>query len=116
MDRADAARAADAIAVEVVYRPEGAPADLSLLSLPAGATVADALQASGALVRHGLVLDGLQVGVWCRVCTPQTMLRDRDRVEIYRELRVDPKEARRQRYKGAAVSSRPGSASGTQRR
>jgi uncharacterized protein len=35
-------------------------------------------------------------------------LRDRDRVEIYRPLLVDPKEARRQRYKGK--SRKPGPA------
>jgi len=39
------------------------------------------------------------VGIWGRLCTPEAALRDRDRVEIYRALAVDPKEARRQRYR-----------------
>jgi putative ubiquitin-RnfH superfamily antitoxin RatB of RatAB toxin-antitoxin module len=37
--------------------------------------------------------------VWGRVQPADTPLRDRDRVEVYRPLLVDPKEARRQRYK-----------------
>ena len=36
------------------------------------------------------------------------VLRDLDRVEIYRELTVDPKEARRLRYKGARAKRRAG--------
>jgi putative ubiquitin-RnfH superfamily antitoxin RatB of RatAB toxin-antitoxin module len=39
------------------------------------------------------------VGVWFKLREMATVLRDRDRVEIYRPLIVDPKEARRQRYK-----------------
>ena len=33
--------------------------------------------------------------------TPETVLRERDRVEVYRPLQVDPKEARRLRYRKA---------------
>ena len=43
----------------------------------------------------------LQVGVWGRKCDVTAVLRDRDRVELYRPLTVDPKEARRLRYKRA---------------
>jgi len=103
--------------VEVVYAPAPHVLDRVVLSLAPGATVADALQASGVLQRHGLRLDGLAVGVWGRACAPELLLRERDRVEIYRPLQVDPKEARRQRYKGkdkgkargraAAVSDSP---------
>ena len=96
MDRADSLR------VEVVYCPQGAPADVVALQLPRGSVLAEALTASQLLARHGLVMDGLKVGVWGRVREPQTPLRDRDRVEIYRGLRVDPKDARRQRYKRQA--------------
>ena len=52
-----------------------------------------------ALASHGLLVDGLRVGIWCRPCEPATPLRESDRVEIYRALTVDPKEARRLRYK-----------------
>lgn len=84
--------------VEVVYCPRPGSADRVTVTLPAGATVADALHASGLLARHGLASEGLQLGVWCRASDAETPLRDRDRVEVYRPLQVDPKEARRQRY------------------
>ena len=90
------------IAVEVVYCPAPHVIDLVSLSLPPGATAADALRASGVLQRHALQEDGLTLGLWGRACTPNQPLRERDRVEIYRPLQVDPKEARRQRYKGKA--------------
>ena len=38
-------------------------------------------------------------GVWGRVQPLDHVLRDGDRVELYRPLTVDPKEARRLRYK-----------------
>jgi putative ubiquitin-RnfH superfamily antitoxin RatB of RatAB toxin-antitoxin module len=38
------------------------------------------------------------VGIWGRKATRDQLLRDRDRVEIYRPLRVDPKVARRERF------------------
>lgn len=63
------------------------------LQLPEGASVTDALRASG------LAVDEAPVGIWGRVQPAETLLRDRDRVEIYRPLKVDPKEARRLRYK-----------------
>lgn len=90
---------ADALQVEVVYCPGTGRIDRTELSLAPGSTVADALQASGVLARHGLDAASVDVGVWCRVAPPDTALRDRDRVEIYRPLLVDPKEARRLRYK-----------------
>src|SRR5512137_1413496 len=89
----------DALRVEVVYCPQPGVDDRVALQLPDGATLADALQASGVLARHGLALDGLRLGVWCKTRELATPLRDRDRVEIYRPLTVDPKEARRLRYK-----------------
>lgn len=90
------------LTVDVVFAAAPHAVDLTTLQLPPGATVAEALQASGLLRRRGLVLDALDVGVWGRACSLQLALRDRDRVEVYRPLRVDPKEARRQRYKGKA--------------
>lgn len=91
--------AAESIAVEVVYLPRPRETDRSELRLPVGAQVRDALRASGVLERHGLVEDGLSVGIWCRASTLTAPLRDQDRVEVYRPLQVDPKEARRQRYR-----------------
>jgi uncharacterized protein len=92
MDRAE-------LRVEVVYCPEPGVNDLSVLHLAQGATVADALHASGVLQRHALVADELKLGVWSKPREASSLLRHRDRVEVYRPLTVDPKEARRLRYK-----------------
>ena len=45
-------------------------------------------------------VDALQTGVWGRKLAPDHVLRDGDRVELYRPLKVDPKLARRERFKG----------------
>jgi len=91
---------AERLRVEVVYCPRPGQTDRVQLELAVGATLADALRASGMLERHGLVPDSVRAGIWCRVREGDAPLRDLDRVEIYRPLQVDPKEARRQRYKG----------------
>jgi uncharacterized protein len=63
--------------------------------------VADALARSGLFEAHPeLKAQALSVGVWGATRTLADVLRDRDRVEVYRPLRVDPKEARRQRHRG----------------
>lgn len=85
--------------IEVVYCPQPGQTDTARLALPPSATVAMALLGSGLLARHGLALDAVQTGVWGRVQALDAALRDGDRVEIYRPLTVDPKEARRLRYK-----------------
>ncbi len=85
--------------IEVVYCPGPGVNDLCALQMAEGATVADALQASGLLQRQGLKPEGLRLGVWGKAREADSQLRDRDRVEIYRPLTVDPKEARRLRYK-----------------
>ncbi len=85
--------------VEVVYCPKPGVNDHTRLQLAAGATVAEAVQASGVLQRHALALEGLKLGVWSKPREATSLLRDHDRVEIYRPLTVDPKEARRLRYK-----------------
>lgn len=84
--------------VEVVFSPRAGVVDHTELALPASATLADALAASGLAERHPEVTT-LPAGIWGRVQPPDTPLRDRDRVEVYRPLLVDPKEARRLRYK-----------------
>lgn len=84
--------------IELVYCPVPGEVDLSRLELAPGATVAQALQASGVLQRQSLRLDALLLGIWGRACEIGAVLREGDRVEIYRGLLVDPKEARRLRY------------------
>ncbi len=66
------------------------------LDLPEGATLAEAIAAARVAERApGLSLDC--VGVWGRVRGPGEMLREGDRVEIYRALRADAKALRRAR-------------------
>ena len=83
--------------VEVVYAlPERE--DAVSVSLPAGATALDALRASGLLERHPEIdLTRQRIGVYGRVVGAEARLRDGDRVEVYRPLAVEPKEARRRR-------------------
>ena len=95
MAHAEAAR----LRIEVVYCAAPGQAELVALSLPAGSCLQDAVEASGLCTRHALDAATLKAGIWGRLQTPQTLLRDQDRVELYRPLRVDPKEARRLRYK-----------------
>lgn len=89
---------AETIRVEVVYCPGPQQVDLVSLVMPAGATLWQAVQSSGLLHTHRLDAAQTGFGVWGKVQAPDTLLRDRDRVELYRPLLVDPKEARRQRY------------------
>jgi uncharacterized protein len=68
------------------------------LELEEGATVADALAASGMFAAASEIdAAGLDVGIWGRRALPADRLHDRDRVEIYRPLTADPKTARRKR-------------------
>lgn len=67
------------------------------LELPPGATLREAIAAAH-LERHlpELEIDLERVGVFGRLCDPDRILKDGDRVEIYRPLKADPKEVRRQ--------------------
>lgn len=87
--------------IEVVYCAQPGRSDRVSLQLPEGASVLDAVAASGLCQRHALAEGSFLVGIWGRVQPLQTPLRDLDRVELYRPLQVDPKEARRLRYKRA---------------
>lgn len=70
-----------------------------VLDVPAGCTVAQALEASGWAVRFPGLLN-LPAGIWNRRASPGDVLREGDRLEVYRRLRVDPKVARRERFAG----------------
>jgi len=70
-------------------------------------TVAPGTSLAQALLQCGVVFDAaLKVGIWGRVTPLDTLLRDRDRIEIYRPLTVDPKEARRLRYRSPGDKSK----------
>lgn len=76
------------------------------LELPPGATVLQALQASGIEGEFpGLDLASAMVGIWGRKALPGELLKDGDRVEVYRPLRVDPKVARRERFRSQGARS-----------
>jgi hypothetical protein len=94
--------------VEVVYCPQPGQCDCVALDLPEGARLQDALDASGLCQRHGLQAGACEVGIWGRKQPLEAPLREHDRVEIYRPLRVDPKEARRLRYKRSKGSAPAG--------
>ena len=77
------------------------------LELPDGATVADAIAAAALAQRFpGLDLGALDVGVWSRPCDRSTILRDGDRVELYRALQADAKAQRRARARLRTSSPR----------
>ncbi|MDR2013828.1 MAG: RnfH family protein [Rhodanobacter sp.] len=84
------------IRVEVAYA-EPRRQFLRALDLPAGATVADALAASGLAEELSLDTAALTVGVWSKPVTRDRRLDAGDRVELYRPLKADPKESRRHR-------------------
>jgi putative ubiquitin-RnfH superfamily antitoxin RatB of RatAB toxin-antitoxin module len=83
--------------VEVVYALPAA-ADGVSVSLPAGATLRDAVLASGVLERHPEIsLEKQAFGIFGKRAQLETRLSPGDRVEVYRGLAMDPKEARRRR-------------------
>lgn len=85
------------ITVTVVSSPAPGQVQQRELQLPLGACVRDALTNSG--LNAGGAGELWKVGVWGQLRPLDHVLRDRDRVEIYRPLRVDPKDARRLRHR-----------------
>lgn len=87
-----------AISVEFAYAPEDAQYLLEL-SLADDATVAEAL-AEARRRLPSLPPGDVPVGIWGRSVPITEALADGDRVEVYRPLKIDPKEARRLRSLG----------------
>lgn len=66
------------------------------LEVPGGTTLGEAVARSGiASLLPELDIDAQRLGIFGRVRSPDTELRDGDRAEIYRPLKADPKEVRR---------------------
>jgi putative ubiquitin-RnfH superfamily antitoxin RatB of RatAB toxin-antitoxin module len=86
------------INVEVVYALRNVQ-KIVRLKLDEGATLRQAVQQSGLAATHPEIdIDaGNKTGIWGKLSKADTVLRDRDRVEIYRPLIADPKEVRKQR-------------------
>ena len=87
------------LSVEVVYALPAAQDAVTVRVAP-GATVLEAIAASGILDRHP-ELDLKRLGIFGRTVAPDTPVVHGDRVEIYRPLALDPKEARRRRARMA---------------
>ncbi len=87
--------AEETIDVEVVFAL-AEQQELIPVTVPAGSTVLDAIEASGIAARfpeHDL--SSCRQGIWGRLTGKDHLLEDGDRVEIYRPLKIDPREARR---------------------
>lgn len=68
------------------------------LDVPAGATLREAIERSGVLQQHREIdLAVNRVGIFGKARELDAVLREHDRVEIYRALIADPKESRRKR-------------------
>lgn len=96
------------IKIEVVYALAGEQTLLTL-EVPQGATLGDAIQASGILEKHpDIDLASNKVGIFGKLCKMDVPLRDKDRIEIYRPLIADPKEVRRKRAEEGKVMKKGG--------
>ena len=85
------------IHIEVVYALPDEQA-LIALDVPEGTTARQAVERSGLAQRYPEIDPArVKLGIFGRVAPGDRALRDGDRVEIYRSLRVDPKDARRAR-------------------
>jgi len=72
------------------------------LAVPEGTTALEAIERSGLPERFpSLEIQPDRIGIFSRPCRPDQAVRDGDRVEIYRPLRVDPKVARRKAASGS---------------
>jgi putative ubiquitin-RnfH superfamily antitoxin RatB of RatAB toxin-antitoxin module len=98
------------IRVEVTYAlPE--KQEVVPLTLSAGSTLKQAVEASGLAEKYPAIdVATGKFGIYSKLARPDTVLRDRDRVEIYRPLIADPKEVRKQRAAEGKVMKKGGGA------
>ena len=95
------------IRVEFVCSPEPRQVVRFELELPEGATLQQAMRMAAADPRGAFLDQGnFDAGLWGRRQPPATELTEGDRVEAYRPLRCDPKEARRLRYRQSPAAGR----------
>jgi len=100
----------DELLVEVAYaRPEVQV--IIPLYVKNGTTLEEAIHQSGVLEDFPEIdLEKNKVGIFSKISPKDTVLREKDRVEIYRPLIADPKEVRKQRAKeGKAMKKGGGS-------
>lgn len=100
------------IHVEVVYVRPGRQ-KVARVSLREGASVREAIKQSGFQEEFPEIdLEKNKLGIWNKLAKADAILRDRDRVEIYRPLIADPKEVRRQRAAEGKVMKKGGGEAG----
>ncbi len=93
----DKPNAPDMLRVQVCYATDRMEF-LVDLQMPPGSTLEQAVRRSGLLdTVPGLDLAHTPVGIYGKKKTLETVLREHDRVEVYRPLLADPKESRRKR-------------------
>lgn len=97
----------EGIQIRVIYALPDQHYQVSL-RIAEGATVAEAVRASGLAQRFGGVGENTKYAVFSRIVEPSYVLRDGDRVEILRPLLVDPKDNRRKVAQSARRSIRRG--------
>ena len=86
------------VTIEVAYAASEREQAVVLFDIPAGSTVEHAIRASGILHRFSHIdLSADAVGIFGQRASLQDTVSNGDRVEIYRPLVVDPKQARRRR-------------------
>lgn len=82
------------VKVELVYSSLEQKTVHMRLELESGSTVLDALHASGIYNTYPETQE-MAVGIYAKVVSLDTILKDGNRLEIYRPLALDPKEKRR---------------------
>lgn len=95
--------------VELVWSPQAGDVQHRWLEVQDGTTLESALHGcADFMAAQGKPLAELRIGIWGRARPLSTVLRERDRIEVYRPLTVDPMEARRLRYakRGERIVSR----------
>lgn len=93
--------------VEVVFALPGQQVLLAL-AVDQGATIADVIEESGLAERFpDEILGNLETGIWGRPAGRDRRVEAGDRVELYRPLLRDPREARRERAKSGLTMSKP---------
>ena len=98
----------DQIHIEVVYALHDRQKSV-MVALPSGASVREAVERSGLLAEFPEIdLTKNKLGIWNKLAKPDAVVRDKDRVEIYRPLIADPKEVRRQRAAEGKVMKKGG--------
>ena len=92
--------------VEVAYALSDKQSLISL-EVEEGTTIKEAIEASGVLDTYDQIdLTRDKVGIFSKFATLDTVLREKDRVEIYRPLIADPKKVRKERAaEGKAMRS-----------